>query len=114
MPVSPHADEEVFGKAYDGRLVRRLLHYVRPYLRGVIVAMTMLVLLTLFELAGPIIVKQAIDDAIANGRLERLDLYAAEYMAIIMAIFTLRFGQNYLLNRAGQLAMHDLPAFSLR
>jgi ATP-binding cassette, subfamily B, multidrug efflux pump len=108
VPLSPHPDEEVFGKAYDSRLVRRLLRYIRPYARGVIVAMSMLVLLTLFELAGPIIVKQAIDDAIASGRLERLDLYAAEYLAVIIAIFGLRFGQNYLLNRAGQLAMHDL------
>src|SRR5262249_47825265 len=104
----PHPDEEVFGKAYDSRLVRRLLRYIRPYARGVIVAMSMLVILTLFELAGPIIVKQAIDDAIASGRLERLDLYAAEYLAVVIAIFGLRFGQNYLLNRAGQLAMHDL------
>jgi ATP-binding cassette subfamily B protein len=108
VPPSPHPDEEVFGKAYDSRLVRRLLRYIRPYARGVIVAMSMLVILTLFELAGPIIVKQAIDDAIASGRLERLDLYAAEYLAVVIAIFGLRFGQNYLLNRAGQLAMHDL------
>jgi ATP-binding cassette, subfamily B, multidrug efflux pump len=108
VPPSPHPDEEVFGKAYDSRLVRRLLRYIRPYARGVIVAMSMLVILTLFELAGPIIVKQAIDDAIAGGRLERLDLYAAEYLAVVIAIFGLRFGQNYLLNRAGQLAMHDL------
>ena len=108
MPPSPHPDEEVFGKAYDSRLVRRLLRYIRPYLRGVIVAMSMLVLLTLFELAGPFIVKQAIDDAIANGRLERLDVYAYEYLAVVFAIFGLRFGQNYLLNRAGQQAMHDL------
>jgi ATP-binding cassette, subfamily B, multidrug efflux pump len=108
VPPSPHPDEEVFGKAYDSRLVRRLLRYIRPYARGVIVAMSMLVILTLFELAGPIIVKQAIDDAIASGRLERLDQYAAEYLAVVIAIFGLRFGQNYLLNRAGQLAMHDL------
>jgi ATP-binding cassette subfamily B protein len=108
VPPSPHPDEEVFGKAYDGRLVARLLRYIRPYLRGVVAAMVMLVLLTLCELAGPVIVKQAIDDAIAPGRLERLDVYALQYLAVIVAIFGLRFGQNYLLNRAGQLAMHDL------
>ncbi len=108
MPVSPHPDEEVFGKAYDGRLVARLSRYIRPYGRGVLLAMTMLVVLTLLELAGPVIVKQAIDDAIANDRLERLDLYAMQYLAIVVGIFFLRFGQNYLLNRAGQLAMHDL------
>jgi ATP-binding cassette subfamily B protein len=108
MPVSPHADEEVFGKAYDGRLVRRLLRYIRPYGRGVIVAMAMLVLLTLFELAGPLIVKQAIDDAIATGQLDRLNQYAAMYLVVVVAVFVLRYGQNFLLNRAGQLAMHDL------
>jgi len=108
VPVSPHADEEVFGKAYDGRLVGRLLRYVKPYLRGVLVAITMLIGLTLLELAGPVIVMQAIDDAITTGQLERLDQYALQYLAVVVGIFCLRFGQNYLLNRAGQLAMHDL------
>jgi ATP-binding cassette subfamily B multidrug efflux pump len=108
MPGSPHPDEEVLGKAYDGRLVRRLLQFIRPYTRGVIAAMAMLALLTLLELSGPLIVKLAIDDAIGTGQLERLSTYAVAYLAIIIGIFGLRFGQNYLLNRAGQLAMHDL------
>src|SRR5437868_2128179 len=108
MSVSGHIDEEIFGKAYDGRLVRRLLRYVWPYRLSVAVAMGMLILLTLLELAGPIIVKQAIDNAIAVGTLQQLDVYAYEYLAVVIGIFGLRFGQNYLLNRAGQLAMHDL------
>src|SRR5580765_381788 len=108
MPPSPHPDEEVFGKAYDGRLVRRLMHFVRPYLHGVVVAIAMLVGLTLLELAGPLIVKQAIDNSITTGQLQLLDQYAAEYLAVVVGIFFLRYGQNYLLNRAGQLAMHDL------
>jgi ATP-binding cassette, subfamily B, multidrug efflux pump len=108
MPASPHPDEETFGKAYDGRLVRRLLRYIRPYVNTVAAAMVMLGFLTLLELAGPAIVKQAIDDAIARGALNRLDVYALEYLVVVCGIFVLRFGQNYLLNRAGQLAMHDL------
>jgi ATP-binding cassette, subfamily B, multidrug efflux pump len=108
VPPSPHPDEEVFGKAYDGRLVRRLLYYVRPYLGSVVLAMSMLCLLTLLELAGPLIIKQAIDDAIATGALDRLGAYAAAYLAVVFGIFGLRYGQTYLLNRAGQQAMHDL------
>jgi ATP-binding cassette subfamily B protein len=108
VSVQVQADEEIFGKAYDGRLVRRLLGYVRPYAASVGLAIAMLTLLTLLELAGPFIVKQAIDDAIANSALERLNTYALQYLAVIAGIFVLRFGQNYLLNRAGQLAMHDL------
>src|SRR5919199_4273707 len=108
MTLSPQPDEEIFGKAYDGRLVRRLLRYVVPYRVSIGFAIGMLTLLTVLELLGPLIVKQAIDDAIATARVERLNLYALEYLAVIVGIFVLRFGQNYLLNRAGQLAMHDL------
>src|SRR5438270_179302 len=108
MSVSGHIDEEIFGKAYDSRLVGRLLRYVWPYRLSVAVAMGMLIMLTLLELAGPVIVKQAIDNAISVGTLQQLDVYALEYLAVVIGIFGLRFGQNYLLNRAGQLAMHDL------
>jgi ATP-binding cassette, subfamily B, multidrug efflux pump len=102
-------DEElVFGKAYDGRLVRRLARYVRPYAQSVGAALLLLVGLTLLELAGPVIVKQAIDDAIGRSDFARLGQYALEYLAVVIGIFGLRYGQNYLLNRAGQLAMHDL------
>jgi ATP-binding cassette subfamily B protein len=106
LPLQP--DEEIFGKAYDGRLVRRLLRYVRPYRLSIGLAIGMLTLLTILELLGPLIVKQAIDGAIATSMVERLHVYALEYLAVIAGIFVLRFGQNYLLNRAGQLAMHDL------
>ena len=101
-------DETLFGKAYDGRLVGRLLRYVRPYASSVGVAVLFLIGLTLLELTGPVIVKQAIDDGIGRGDFARLTQYAAQYLAVVVGIFFLRYGQNYLLNRAGQLAMHDL------
>ncbi len=101
-------DETLFGKAYDGRLVRRLVRYVRPYARSVAVALLLLTGLTLLELAGPFIIKQAIDEAIGRSDFARLTQYAQEYLVVIVGIFFLRYGQNYLLNRAGQLAMHDL------
>ena len=101
-------EEEILGRAYDGRLVRRLLTYVRPYAGSILVAMALLAALTLLELAGPVIVKLAIDDAIAVGDFLRLSQYAAAYLVVVVAIFGLRYVQNYLLNRTGQLAMHDL------
>ena len=108
MSWSSSPEEEVLGKAYDSRLIGRLLPYLRPYAGSLAAAMVLLTLLTVLELAGPAIVKQAIDDAIGNQALDRLDRYAAEYLAVVVGIFGLRWGQNYLLNRAGQLAMHDL------
>src|SRR5262245_44144084 len=105
MSVSAHVEDEVFGKAYDARLVRRLLRYIRPYARGVVLAMVMLIGLTMLELAGPLVIKLAIDNAIATSQLDQLARYAATYLAIVVGIFGLRFGQNYLLNQAGQRAM---------
>lgn len=106
--AAPGADEELLGKAYDARLVARLLPYVRPYARGVVLAMAMIVGLTGLELAGPFIVKQAIDGPIAAGALDRLAGFTALYLLAIGGVFALRYGQSYLLNRAGQRAMHDL------
>lgn len=101
-------EDEVLGNAYDGRLMRRLLGYLRPYTRQAALSLVMLVALTLLELAGPEIVKQAIDDAIASARLERLAGYAALYLGAAVCIFVLRYWQNLFLNIAGQRAMHDL------
>jgi len=44
-------DEEVLGKPYDARLVRRLLSFVRPYTKPVVVAIAMLLVVAGFELA---------------------------------------------------------------
>src|ERR687888_2525 len=92
MAWSSSPEEEVLGKAYDSRLIGRLLPYLRPYAGSLVLA----------------IVKQAIDDAIGNHALDRLDRYAAEYLAVVLGIFGLRWGQTYLLNRAGQQSMHDV------
>lgn len=66
-------DEEILGKPYDARLVRRLLTYVRPYVRYVAVAVVILVFVAAFELALPYITKLAIDDYIvATARMVEL------------------------------------------
>ena len=46
-----HHDEETLGKPYDARLVRRLMTYVRPYSRFVVLAVIMLV--EIFLIVGP-------------------------------------------------------------
>jgi ATP-binding cassette subfamily B multidrug efflux pump len=69
MPDYFH-DEEILGKAYDSRLVKRLLKYVRPYVRQVVLAVIILLFASASELALPYITKLAIDDYIvATARL---------------------------------------------
>jgi len=62
-------DDEVLGKAYDARLMRRLLQYLRPYWRQVLVAFGAIVVGSAASLAQPYLIKLAIDRYIAVGRL---------------------------------------------
>lgn len=107
-------DDEILGKAYDARLVRRLLVYVRPYMTRLGVAVTLLIAQSLLELAGPLIVKLAIDGPITTGNLDGLAWYAGLYLTSLVGVFFLRYTQTYLLNSAGQMAMHDLRVHLFR
>ncbi len=57
---NPH-EEEALGKAYDSRLMRRLLQYMRPYKWRVILALSLVAIVTPLELSPPIIFGWTID-----------------------------------------------------
>jgi ATP-binding cassette, subfamily B, multidrug efflux pump len=62
--MNPHFDQdqdELLGKAYDGRLIRRFIPYVKPYRNRLIVAMTFLLGTSLLDLVPPFLTKIAID-----------------------------------------------------
>lgn len=65
-------DDELLGKAYDGRLVRRLGRYIGPYKSSVIVAIILMTASTLMGVAGPTIIGLAIDRGIRAGSAEQL------------------------------------------
>ena len=57
-------DEEALGKAYDGRLMKRLILYLKPYISQVLLTLILLILSSLGILAGPILSQRAIDNYI--------------------------------------------------
>ena len=70
--LDAYAPDEVMGRAYDARLVRRLWRYLLPYRRAVLVALGGLLLLTITAVAPAILTKLIIDSAITpvvNGTL---------------------------------------------
>ncbi|MDR7534374.1 MAG: ABC transporter ATP-binding protein [Armatimonadota bacterium] len=107
--MSVHIPEEEFvGAAYDGRLLRRLLRYVRPYRGAVLAAVVLLLLTSAAGLVGPYLVRVAIDAHIAPGRLAGLGWVVAAYVGALVAGFVLRYAQSYVMAWVGQRAMHDL------
>ncbi len=110
-------EDEILGKAYDGRLMRRLLGYLGPYKELVVVALVVLLLLSFADIAPPVIAKFVIDQAIApavNGQipategLARLAPLGLLYLVLLLASAGLRYGQSLLMSYVGQHAMYDL------
>ncbi|HEY7284464.1 MAG TPA: ABC transporter ATP-binding protein [Vicinamibacterales bacterium] len=101
-------DEEVLGKAYDARLMRRLLQYLRPYWRQVLLALTAIIVGGAASLAQPYLIKVAIDRFVAVRRLEGLNSLAALYLAVLVVAFGAEYLQTWTMQLTGQRIMFDL------
>ena len=102
------ADEEVLGKAYDARLMRRLLQYLRPYKRETALALVAILFSSALSLLQPWLMKIAIDDHIATGELDGLGLIAGVLLASLGGLFVLEFYETYTLQKVGQRIMFDM------
>ena len=102
------SEEEVLGKAYDARLMRRLLTYLRPYRREIAFALVAILFSSALGLLQPWLMKIAIDDHIATGELAGLGLIAGMLLASLAALFVLEFFETYTLQKVGQRIMFDL------
>lgn len=101
-------DDEVLGKAYDSRLMRRLLSYLRPYRGRTLIALTAIVAGVGFQLAQPYLIRLAIDEYIAPGRLDGVIAVAGLYVATLAGAFVAEFLQTTTLQMLGQRIMYDL------
>src|SRR4051812_41969716 len=101
-------DDDVLGKAYDARLMRRLLYYLRPYWRQVAVALVAIVAGGTASLAQPYLIKVAIDRHVAAGRLEGLDTLALVYLTVLVVAFAAEYTQTWTMQLTGQRIMFDL------
>ena len=101
-------DDEVLGKAYDSRLMRRLLGYLRPYRSGVTVALVAIVGHSMMQLAQPYLTKVVIDQHILTGDLNGLDRIAILFLVILLASFALEYVETYTMQMMGQRIMYDL------
>jgi ATP-binding cassette subfamily B multidrug efflux pump len=120
--MASNQEEEVLGKAYDGRLMRRLLTYLRPYKWHVVVALTAIILKSGLDVLGPFLTKIAIDKYLAKSadshswigdRLSSVPRTGIAqigglYVGILILTFLLEFIQTYLMQWTGQKVMFDL------
>jgi ATP-binding cassette subfamily B protein len=101
-------EEEALGKAYDSRLMARLLTYLNPYRGSVFVAFILILAISALKLVGPYLTKVAIDDYIAEGDLAGLNLIAGLYLLALLVEFVISYAQVYVMNSTGQRIMLDM------
>jgi ATP-binding cassette subfamily B protein len=101
-------DEDVVGKAYDARLMRRLLVYLRPYRGFAFLALVAIIASSVLQLVQPYLVKLAIDRFIPAADIGGINRIALVYVAVIVGGFGLEFTQTWLLQMTGQRIMFDL------
>ncbi|MFZ0562556.1 MAG: ABC transporter ATP-binding protein [Terriglobales bacterium] len=120
--MASNQEEEVLGKAYDARLMRRLLTYLRPYKWHVAVALAAIILKSVADVLGPLLTKIAIDKYLAKSpgahswigdRLSPTPLTGIAqigglYVGLLILTFTFEFIQTYLMQWTGQKVMFDL------
>jgi ATP-binding cassette subfamily B protein len=113
-------EEEVLGKAYDSRLMKRLLGYLRPYKWQVVVALVSIVLKACADVLGPFLTKTAIDKYLSStAHHSILDRFLSPvpmvgiaqlgfaYFALLWITFGLEYAQTYLMLWTGQKVMFD-------
>jgi ATP-binding cassette subfamily B protein len=130
-PVGFH-EEEVLGKAYDARLMRRLVGYVRPYRGMAAGAVALIVVSSLLQLVGPLVTAVALDlfiqpeagaprspaSVLVAGWLavrgldptpaQGIGVVALIYLGALVATFVVLYVQTYVMQVMGQYIMHDL------
>jgi len=110
-------EEEALGKAYDSRLMKRLLQYMAPYKWRVIFALALVAVVTPLELAPPILFQRAIDNYLVPGSSGKILLSEAwggiswislVYLGVLIFDFLAQYIQIRIMQRVGQETMYDM------
>jgi ATP-binding cassette subfamily B protein len=118
-------EEEVLGKAYDARLMRRLLGYLRPYRAVVVLALVAIVFYGVLQAAPPYLLKVEVDrylDPTSQAKVPPvlarflsplplvgiLQIAFVLFLPTVLLTFLLEFAQSYAMQLVGQKVMYDL------
>ena len=108
--VDAFHEGEALGKAYDARLMKRLVRYLRPYRWQVALAILVLMIASATQVVGPWLTQLILDEAIPREDGEYLALLAGGFLAAILLGVVLQYAQAIITTWLGQSVMYDLRA----
>jgi ATP-binding cassette, subfamily B, multidrug efflux pump len=98
------------GRAFDRRIVGRLLVYVRPYWPRLVLALVLVLVVSALTLATPYLFKVAIDQYIVRGQADGLSTIALLIAGAFVGVYLASAGQRYLISWVGQRVLATLRA----
>jgi ATP-binding cassette, subfamily B, multidrug efflux pump len=102
------AEEEIEGREYDRRLMRRFLGFLRPHTRWILLAFTFVAIRIACDLASAPILLWTVDGPIAHGRLDELFTWCALFGAAILGMALFEYLEIWVTNLVGQRLIFDL------
>jgi ATP-binding cassette, subfamily B, multidrug efflux pump len=103
-------DEEMFGRAFDGRVIRRFLEFCYPYRASLAIAVVSVLVFTATQVAIPLVILHAIDNALVEGSRDRslLEVIVLVFALIVILNYGANFLQENLVGRAAERVLIDL------
>ncbi len=103
-------DEEMFGAAFDRQVVRRFMGYVRPFRGAIILAIGAVLTFTATQLAIPLVIRWAIDDALLSdvGGQTMLAIIVGVFGAVVVINYAANWLQDWLVGWTGERVIFEL------
>ena len=108
VPATHAHEDDVLGKAYDGRLMRRLLVYARPYRALMYGAFALLCIEGGIQVVGPLLTRRVIDVAVPARDVKTVVVCTVLFFGALVVEFLTSYGQTWLTSLLGQRVMRDL------
>jgi len=101
-------EEEILGKAYDAKLMKRLLSYIKPYRRFVIFAILLNIFVAALPAIRPYLTMIAVDDYIAQSDYQGLFFISLILFALLLFQAVVQYFLTYFTQYLGQKTLYDL------
>src|SRR5436305_8260892 len=106
-PATHAHEDDVLGKAYDRKLMGRLLVYTRPYRPLMYGAFALLCVEGGIQVVGPLLTRRVIDVAVPTHNLHIVIVSTALFVLALLTEFVTSYGQTWLTSLVGQRVMRD-------
>jgi len=106
--ITPPPSDDLPQKGFDPQVTRQLFTFMKPYQGQIIFALFLMAVTSMASVAGPYLVKMALDDGIRAGSLPTLRLAVLLYLAAAILQWSAIYFRVYLMARVGQSIIYDL------